>query len=160
MPWRWPAPHHPLYLDLDGFKLINDLHGHDAGDELLRIVGARLARVVRSGDMVNRLSGDEFACLLVDMPDREPLRRLACKLFESVSAPLKIGRLKVSMRPSIGIATCPRDGTSADPLLRGRRRSDVPRQTPADRLRLLRPPRRPVGHLLRRRASPSAGCVV
>jgi len=107
-----------LYLDLDGFKEINDTHGHDAGDELLKIIAARLTRVVRGGDMVSRLGGDEFACLLADSLERQHLRRLASKVFRAVCAPLKIGQLELTVRPSIGIAICPEDGDTADVLLR------------------------------------------
>lgn len=108
-----------LYLDLDGFKAINDTHDHEAGDELLRIVGARLQRAVRSEDMVSRLSGDEFACLLAELPPgRGPVVRLASVLFDTVSAPIKIGKLKLSVHPSIGIAICPADGNNAETLLR------------------------------------------
>ncbi len=107
-----------LYLDLDGFKPINDTHGHDAGDELLKIVAARLSRVVRAGDMVSRLGGDEFACLLADSVDRRHLTHLASKVFDAVSAPLKIGKLKLTVRPSIGIAICPTDGDTTEALLK------------------------------------------
>jgi len=107
-----------LYLDLDGFKSINDTHGHDAGDELLRIVAARLTRAVRAEDVVSRVGGDEFACLLADLLDREKLSHLACKLFDTVSAPLRIGQLQLTVRPSIGIAICPTDGVSAEALLK------------------------------------------
>ena len=108
-----------LYLDLDGFKPINDAHGHHAGDELLRIVAARLTRSVRAEDVVSRLGGDEFACLLTDLPrQREKLERLARKVFDAVSAPLQIDGLKLAVRASIGIAVCPDDGVTADALLR------------------------------------------
>ena len=107
-----------LYLDLDGFKAVNDAHGHDAGDELLRIVAARLARSVRADDMVSRIGGDEFACLLPDVPSREQLSHLACKMFDAVSAPMKIGQLKLTIHASIGIAVCPTDGASAEALLK------------------------------------------
>lgn len=107
-----------LYLDLDGFKEINDAHGHDAGDELLKIVAARLTRAVRGGDMVSRLGGDEFACLLEDSLERRHLTRLASKVFDAVCAPLKIGPLELTVRPSIGIAICPVDGETADALLK------------------------------------------
>jgi diguanylate cyclase (GGDEF)-like protein len=107
-----------LYIDLDGFKAINDAHGHQAGDELLRIVAVRLARAVRDEDMVSRLGGDEFACLLANLPGRQQLRYLAGKLFDAVSAPVKTGGLRLTVRPSIGIAICPADGTSAEALLK------------------------------------------
>ena len=93
-----------LSLDLDGFKRVNDLHGAAAGDDLLRIVAARLSRVVRVQDMVSRLGGDEFACLPADPLNREQLVHLAAKLFDAVSAPVKIGPLVLTIRPSIGIA--------------------------------------------------------
>jgi diguanylate cyclase len=107
-----------LYIDLDGFKNINDDHGHDAGDELLRIVAARLTRAVRADDMVGRLGGDEFACLIGGLPSREQLGKLARKLFLAVSSPLQIDKLRLSVRPSIGIAMCPSDGDTSDALLK------------------------------------------
>ena len=107
-----------LYFDLDGFKAINDAHGHDAGDELLRIVAARLARAVRAEDVVGRLGGDEFACLLADLPSREQLSHLACKLYDAVSTPFQLGKLKLTIRPSIGIAMCPDHGATSEALLK------------------------------------------
>jgi diguanylate cyclase (GGDEF)-like protein len=107
-----------LYLDLDGFKGLNDTHGHDTGDKLLQIVGTRLARAVRSDDMVSRLGGDEFACLLSGVPRRAELYRVADKLFDVVSAPLSIGNVEMTVCPSIGIAISPSDGDTADELLK------------------------------------------
>jgi diguanylate cyclase len=106
-----------LYLDLDGFKPINDAHGHDIGDKLLQIVAARLSRTVRAGDMVSRLGGDEFGCLIADVADRAHLASLASKLFEAVSAPVVIAPLELVVRPSIGIAVAPTDGTTAERLI-------------------------------------------
>jgi len=107
-----------LYIDLDGFKAINDLHGHAIGDELLRVIGARLRVAVRAEDMVSRLGGDEFACLLwIAPPHRKALDRLATSLFGIVSAPFRIGALTLSVRPSIGIAMWPADGASAERLI-------------------------------------------
>lgn len=106
-----------FFLDLDGFKPVNDEHGHQTGDELLRIIAARLTRAVRAEDMVGRLGGDEFACLLSDQLDRDQLGHLAGKLFDAVATPLKIGPLRLTVRPSIGIAICPTDGNTADTLL-------------------------------------------
>ncbi len=94
-----------LYLDLVDFKPINDAHGHDTGDELLKIVAARLARAVRAQDFVSRVGGDEFACLLLDVPSREQLSHMACKLLDTVAAPIKLGELELTVRTSIGIAT-------------------------------------------------------
>ena len=106
-----------LYLDLDDFKKVNDTHGHAVGDELLRVVAARLSRSVRADDVVSRLGGDEFACLLGDLPAREQLSHLACKVLDAVAAPCQIGPLRLHIRPSIGIAVCPSDGETADLLL-------------------------------------------
>jgi diguanylate cyclase len=107
-----------FYLDLDRFKSLNDTHGHDAGDELLRIVALRLARSVRAEDMVGRIGGDEFACLLAGMYCREQLQHLAEKLFEAIAAPVQIGPLELCVCPSIGIATYPSDGVTTHTLLR------------------------------------------
>jgi len=112
------APLALLYLDLDEFKPINDEHGHHIGDELLRIVATRLNRVVRSEDMISRLGGDEFACLRASGSTRRQLEELAAKLFDAVAAPMKIGLLRLSVRPSIGIALCPADGASVADLIR------------------------------------------
>lgn len=106
-----------LFLDLDDFKPINDRHGHQTGDELLRIVAQRLSRAVRAGDMVCRLGGDEFACMLSTPMGHEQLGNLASKLFDAISAPLTVGPLELTVRPSIGIAVWPDDGATALALL-------------------------------------------
>lgn len=107
-----------LFLDLDEFKRINDTRGHSAGDELLRVVAARLNQGVRMEDVVCRLGGDEFACLLRGQGNRKQLTQLAAKLFDSVAAPCKIGTYDVTVRPSIGIAMCPTDGATPGALLK------------------------------------------
>jgi len=106
-----------LYVDLDGFKAINDVHGHAAGDALLRIVAARMSGAVRTDDMLSRLGGDEFACMPIDVAGRDSMRRLARKLFDAVSAPVTIDGLVLRVRPSIGIALFPADGACAQTLL-------------------------------------------
>lgn len=107
-----------LHIDLDGFKAVNDMHGHAAGEHLLRIVVARLASEVRAEDMLSRLDGDEFACLLwLGSPAREALTRLARSIFAAVSAPLQVGALSLTIWPSIGIAIWPGDGMTAEHLL-------------------------------------------
>lgn len=106
-----------LFIDLDGFKRINDEYGHDVGDATLCIVAQRLARALRAQDTVCRLGGDEFACLLDAPASREQLAKLACKLFDAVAAPLQVGTRQFSVLPSIGIAVDPADGTSGATLL-------------------------------------------
>jgi diguanylate cyclase len=107
-----------LYLDLDGFKSINDKHGHDMGDALLCIIASRLRHAVRAGDVVGRLGGDEFACLVMGALDRDQLSHMACKLFDAVSSALQIGEVQLSVNPSIGIASCSAAGQTADALLK------------------------------------------
>lgn len=117
---RADGQHRPLallYIDLDAFKPINDTHGHGIGDELLRIIAARLKRAVRANDSVGRMGGDEFACLVTDLAGRVQLDRLARKLFDAVSMPVMVGDLQLCVRPSIGIVLCPADGTTPDTLL-------------------------------------------
>lgn len=106
-----------MFLDLNGFKLVNDNHGQAAGDELLRIVAARLRRVVRAQDVVSRVAGDAFACLISGVQDRAQLAHLADKMVQALAAPCSIGRLQLAVHASIGIAICPVDGFSADALL-------------------------------------------
>lgn len=105
-------------IGLDGFNRINELHGRDVGDATLCIVARRLARALRTQDAVCRLGGDRFACLLQSPTDREQLSRVACKLFDAVAAPLRVGAVTLSVLPSIGIAVCPADGDSGPTLLR------------------------------------------
>lgn len=111
-----------LYLDLDDMKAVNDTHGHCVGDQLLMVVAARLARAVRSTDLVSRQGGDEFALLMSAMPDWEQVGHavgdMAGKLFDAVAAPVLIGELTLQVRASIGIALCPDHGTVADELIR------------------------------------------
>lgn len=106
-----------IYLDLDGFKALNDAHGHDAGDQLLNLVAARLSGAARAEDLVSRLSGDEFACLVPGVAGHEPLQRIATTLFEAVAVPFELGAGKFNVYPSIGIAQYPHDGTTAEALM-------------------------------------------
>ena len=107
-----------IYMDIDRFKPVNDTHGHDVGDELLKAITSRLTESMRSEDVVSRIGEDEFACLLVKSPDRKRLTRLAFTLVNTISAPLKIGNYTIAVRASIGIAMCPAHGTTADLLLK------------------------------------------
>ena len=96
-----------LFIDLDDFKHINDTHGHHVGDQLLTIVGRRLAQGVRVTDMVARLGGDEFACLLMHTASLTHVGKVATKLFHRIAAPVQLGALRLQVKPSIGIAVCP-----------------------------------------------------
>jgi diguanylate cyclase (GGDEF)-like protein len=106
-----------VYLDLDGFKALNDTYGHATGDALLSLIATRLAHAIRAKDLVSRLGGDEYACLITGVSCRKRLQDIALTLFEAVAAPFKVGALTLSVRPSIGVAMCPLDGTTVDALM-------------------------------------------
>lgn len=106
-----------LYIDLDDFKAINDLHGHHIGDQVLQIVAARLVFAVRADDIIGRLGGDEFACLLTSLLSKTQLELLAGKLVAAVSAPMQVGTLELVVHASIGIAIYPSDGETSESLL-------------------------------------------
>lgn len=111
---------HPLavlYLDLDGFKSINDRLGHEAGDQVLREVGKRLRHALREGDYVARVGGDEFATLLCDDLGEGTVEIVAGKLIEAVSGSYKIGEHTVRLGASVGIAHNDISGEEADNLL-------------------------------------------
>lgn len=93
-----------LFLDLDDFKIINDSLGHEAGDQLLKVIGSRLQSQARPGDTVARLAGDEFTLLLDDVSTVEDSIRIAERLVSAVSQPVALGGQSVEVRPSVGIA--------------------------------------------------------
>jgi diguanylate cyclase (GGDEF)-like protein/PAS domain S-box-containing protein len=107
-----------LFLDLDNFKTINDSYGHRAGDEFLRQVAERLKSRVRAIDTVSRQGGDEFIILLNELTHPEDAVTIARDICERLSEPLEIEGVQVHASASIGIAVYPRDGDSADALLR------------------------------------------
>jgi diguanylate cyclase (GGDEF)-like protein len=106
-----------LFIDLDGFKAINDELGHAAGDALLQVVGQRLVQTVRRDDFVGRLGGDEFVCLLPNLQNSAQARVLADKLVEAITAPCRVGRVTVRIGATVGSAIYPRDGHSTVSLL-------------------------------------------
>ena len=106
-------------LGLDGCGPANAAQGRATGDALLRIVGARIALRVRADDVVERLGAEAFCVLLAGATDRARLERLAGRMFDAVAAPVRIGRISLCVRPSIGIAVAPADGIAADELLAG-----------------------------------------
>lgn len=96
-----------MLIDLDHFKPINDRHGHDAGDAMLRAIGHRLREHVRGGDSVARLGGDEFAVLICG-PDAEPhAREIAERLLAELSKPVSYGQHELTVTISIGVALYP-----------------------------------------------------
>lgn len=106
-----------LFLDLDRFKLVNDSLGHGIGDELLREVGRRLTRLVRSTDVVARLGGDEFVVLVEDARSADGLEDLAQRIETRLAQPVVLGGHELGMPASIGIRLA-RSGETADAVLR------------------------------------------
>ena len=106
------------YLDLDGFKPVNDKLGHGAGDRLLVIVAARLTRALRPTDCVARLGGDEFVILLPDLKTREGCEQKLRQLMAHISAPYTLEAERVGITASIGYTLYPEDDADADTLLR------------------------------------------
>ena len=102
-----------LFIDLDGFKHINDTMGHPAGDALIQAVGERLAHCVGPADLVGRLAGDEFAVLQTDMAHPADVEALCARILESLATPFFIAGTRVDIGASIGIALGP--GQAADP---------------------------------------------
>ncbi len=105
-------------MDLDQFKPVNDLYGHNMGDRLLIEVTARMNQAVRSEDTVARLGGDEFVILLGDLADSQQLELALRRILETVSAPYTIEEQTISISASIGVAIYPLDEADADTLLR------------------------------------------
>jgi diguanylate cyclase (GGDEF)-like protein len=107
-----------IYLDLDGFKLINDTLGHDAGDDLLRNVSASMSAVLRVGDCLARIGGDEFVVLAEGVENRKHLEILAARLKSAVEKERIPGSGHLTMRASCGIALFPEDGSSGRDVMR------------------------------------------
>lgn len=107
-----------LFLDLDGFKLINDTLGHDVGDLLLKAVAQRLTRSLRGSDTVSRLGGDEFTVILPAIPSAQDAARVAEKILKTLSDEFLLNQQIISVTSSIGIALYPQDGKDADTLVK------------------------------------------
>ncbi len=109
-----------LFLDLDGFKAVNDSFGHDAGDALLRVVAQRLLASVRVNDSVFRLAGDEFTLVLEDLDGTAAgAQCVAAKLLKNISEPIPIGAASAHVGASIGIALyTPGSGISPEELIK------------------------------------------
>ncbi|OXI31547.1 diguanylate cyclase [Burkholderia sp. AU16741] len=106
-----------MYLDLDRFKLINDTLGHNAGDEVLKMVAERIVANVRANDTVARMGGDEFALVLEEIDDVRDVGRVARTLLDEVGRAIDIGGREIFVTPSIGISIYPDDGAEAEDLI-------------------------------------------
>jgi diguanylate cyclase (GGDEF)-like protein len=108
-----------LYLDLDGFKQVNDKLGHAAGDELLRIIAKRLQNSIRAGDISARLGGDEFAVLLRDPVSLEIAETISQRIIAGISAPIGLDCQEITIGTSIGIFMVKDPNLSRDAIMRG-----------------------------------------
>ncbi len=95
------------YLDLDGFKAINDTHGHAVGDRLLRVLAHRMQRTLRTVDTLARVGGDEFAAVLVDLNDADDCATVSTRLLATALAPVRLGRLRLAVTASLGVTFYP-----------------------------------------------------
>lgn len=107
-----------MFIDLDRFKEVNDLHGHDTGDMLLRQAAERIQRCVRHSDTVSRLGGDEFTVILNDLDSPDHAERVAQKILGVLAQPFLLHSDVVHISGSIGIAIYPEDGNSSQELIR------------------------------------------
>jgi diguanylate cyclase (GGDEF)-like protein len=108
-----------LFIDLNGFKGVNDEYGHAAGDKILTTVATRIAARVRNSDVVCRYGGDEFVVVLPCVPDAGAVTKVADAIRERVSLPCWIKGTEQRLSASIGQAMYPHDGRTADELLKG-----------------------------------------
>jgi len=106
------------YLDLDGFKPVNDQYGHATGDKLLVEVAQRLRTCVRAGDTVSRLGGDEFVLLFSELDNVRECDHALNRVISVLTTPFRIGGHEISISASIGVTLYPQDGSDSDTLLR------------------------------------------
>lgn len=107
-----------MFIDLDGFKSINDNYGHDFGDMMLQLVANRLIEIIRETDMVARLAGDEFCVHLMNMETAAQSARVAKAIIEGFKEPIKVGNNEYQINLSIGISHYPMDGQTTKQLMK------------------------------------------
>jgi diguanylate cyclase (GGDEF)-like protein len=107
-----------LFVDLDGFKRVNDHYGHAMGDELLVTIAGRIATRARTGDVVCRYGGDEFVVLLPRVPNRAAALKVASTIRSRVALPCRLDGQDLRVTAAIGVSMYPEDGHTAERLLR------------------------------------------
>jgi diguanylate cyclase (GGDEF)-like protein/PAS domain S-box-containing protein len=107
-----------VFLDLDGFKKVNDTHGHSIGDELLIALSVRMKQALRKGDSFSRIGGDEFVAVLTDLNTVEDCEPLLQRLLQAASQPIIVDDMVLNVSASIGVTLYPQDDVGADQLMR------------------------------------------
>lgn len=111
-----------MFVDLNEFKSINDTHGHQAGDAVLKSIALQLTHTIRHEDTVSRHGGDEFLCLITPVHEHKHIAMIATKILAAIQAPCEVygrdGPFKLRVGGSIGISVFPKDGASAAELIR------------------------------------------
>ncbi len=107
-----------IYLDLDGFKPVNDNHGHEVGDALLVALSHRLKETLREGDTLARLGGDEFVVVLTDLTEMAECERVLARMLTAAALPVQVQDLVLKVSASLGVTLFPLDDSDADTLLR------------------------------------------
>jgi diguanylate cyclase (GGDEF)-like protein/PAS domain S-box-containing protein len=115
---RYQRPLMLVYLDIDGFKEINDQHGHEAGDQLLVALAHRLRDTLREGDTLARLGGDEFGAVITDIDSPDEGEHILKRLLEVVASPVTLRKETLQLSASLGVTLFPQDNSNADTLLR------------------------------------------
>jgi diguanylate cyclase (GGDEF)-like protein len=107
-----------MFLDLDRFKVVNDSLGHHAGDQLLRVAGARIQRAIRESDMLFRMGGDEFTVLLENVRGPEETAAVAQRVIEAIAEPIQLQAHDIRVTASVGMALFPRDDSSGERIVK------------------------------------------
>nr|WP_274620464.1 EAL domain-containing protein [Colwellia maritima] len=107
-----------VFLDLDGFKFVNDTYGHDVGDELLIALSVRMKKALREGDTLARFGGDELVAVLTDLDNIEDFEPVLSRLLLAASDPVTPGNIVINISASIGVTIYPQDNVDADQLMR------------------------------------------
>ena len=115
---RYQRPLMLIYLDIDGFKNINDLHGHETGDQLLVALAHRLRDALREGDTLARLGGDEFGAVITDVDGPGECKHILERLLNVAASPITLRQNTLQLSASLGVTLFPQDNSNADTLLR------------------------------------------
>ncbi|GLY08944.1 sensor domain-containing diguanylate cyclase [Pseudobacillus badius] len=107
-----------LFIDLDGFKEVNDTYGHDQGDLLLQKIAERIQKVIRPEDMVSRLGGDEFILFAAHVHGQDEAADLAGRICETITRPVDLHDVTATLSASVGISLFPKDGRHLDVLIK------------------------------------------